>query len=81
MDKHKNFVISSLCVGDIKFLKDTDGNQLFSDEELESITEEDMKNISSRLANDYHEQLFWSSLQKKVDRILMLKKSQTNETS
>ena len=60
---YKAFEITSVCKEDILSLTDNDGNQIFKKSDVMKLTESDMKRLASKLADDYCEQLYWTSLE------------------
>ena len=70
----KLFEITSVCKDDILGLEtqDKEGNivPMFKKSDIKKLTESDMKKIASKLADDYCDQLYWSSLPIIVEHIL-----------
>ena len=52
----KFYEITSTCKDDIRSM------EYFTEEQIQSLDDRDMERIASKLANDYCEQLYWSSL-------------------
>ncbi len=64
----KPFQITTVCKADILGLEKFDEGTanavpMFKASDVKRLTEADMERIASKLANDYCEQLFWTSLE------------------
>jgi hypothetical protein len=68
----KPFEITSVCRADLK--------EKFSEEDIALLDDDDMRHLASKLADDYCEQLFWSSLQIIAEYIIERKKGALNES-
>jgi hypothetical protein len=77
-DYSKPYNITSVCKGDLlgfeKQLKNGKIVSKFTKKQIDSLTDSDMERLASKLANDYCEQLFWSSLEILTEHILEAKK-------
>ncbi|MCA6368265.1 MAG: hypothetical protein IM631_12170 [Cytophagales bacterium] len=66
-DINKPFVISTVCKADLLGLERELANNkvvpVFKKSDINRLTEADMERLASKLANDYCEQLYWSSLE------------------
>ena len=64
---HKEFQITSVCKADLLGLEkqDEDGNivPVFKKSDVMKLNKQDMERLASKLANDYCEQLYWTSLE------------------
>lgn len=76
--KDKFYPITSLHKDDIRSLQTQNKNgdiiPKFSKSSIDKLTDNDMEQIASKLANDYCEQLYWSSLEIIVEIYLEQKK-------
>lgn len=75
---YKPFQITSVCKADILSLEKFDEGTAnavpkFKPSDIKRLTEEDMQKIASKLADDYCEQLFWTSLEIIVEHYLECK--------
>ena len=66
----KPFKITSICREDLR--------DQFSDEEIETLTDADMKHIASKMVDAYCENSFWIDMKIIVDQVLDDKKSLDN---
>lgn len=82
---NKAFEITSVCKADILGLEKCDKNGYikprFNKTDIIKLTESDMRRIASKLANDYCEQLFWTSLEIIVEGYLENKKKYENSSN
>ena len=65
--------ITSVCKADILTIRDENGKLFFNIKDIMDLDDIDMKRIASELADDYCEQLFWSSLQTITENIINYK--------
>lgn len=80
---HKPFEITSVCKADILGLeryndKKGDVEPVFKKSDILKLTSSDMKKIASKLADDYCDQLFWSSLEIITESVLESKKKEND---
>jgi hypothetical protein len=61
-DMNKPFEITSICRADLK--------EYYAQKDIESLTDSDMIWIAGKMADDYCNQLFWTSLRFFVDELL-----------
>mgnify|MGYP001767055310 CR=1 FL=1 len=77
-DIYKPFNITSVCIADIMSIEKMDKSgkikPLLSKSVINKITNSDMEVIARKLADDYCEQLFWSSLEIITEYVLNNKK-------
>ena len=59
----KPFNITSVCKADILSLIQDGRTNSFTEKDVLKLTESDMRRIASKLADDYCEQSFWTSLE------------------
>lgn len=74
----KPFQITSVCKADIISLIQDGKINSFTEKDVLKLTELDMKRIASKLADDYCEQLFWTSLEIISDYIINDKRKINN---
>ncbi len=73
MENLKDFTITSVCKADLLEIASDEEDAVLSIPNIERLDEGDMRRIASKMADDYCDQLYWSSLRAIAEYVITTK--------